>query len=104
MTINASGLEFKELNERIRNTEEDVEIKECMGQRFIASGLSGKHIKISGVPGNALGAYLNGAEISVFANAAESISTATSVTRQDMQCAAARFLSKATQAIAQAFI
>ena len=65
MTINASGLEFKELNERIRNTEEDVEIKECMGQRFIASGLSGKHIKISGVPGNALGAYLNGAEISV---------------------------------------
>ena len=51
MTINASGLEFKELNERIRNTEEDVEIKECMGQRFIASGLSGKHIKISGVPG-----------------------------------------------------
>ena len=56
MTINASGLEFKELNERIRNTEEDVEIKECMGQRFIASGLSGKHIKISGVPGNALGA------------------------------------------------
>lgn len=50
MTINASGLEFKELNERIRNTEEDVEIKECMGQRFIASGLSGKHIKISGRP------------------------------------------------------
>ena len=24
MTINASGLEFKELNERIRNTEEDI--------------------------------------------------------------------------------
>lgn len=73
MMINASGLEFKELNERIRNTEEDVEIKECMGQRFIASGLSGKHIKISGVPGNALGAYLNGAEISVFANAQDAV-------------------------------
>ena len=73
MTINASGLEFKELNERIRNTEEDVEIKECMGQRFIASGLSGKHIKISGVPGNALGAYLNGADITVHGNAQDAV-------------------------------
>ncbi len=69
MEIKASDLEFKELNERIRNTDEDVEIKNCMGQRFIAAGLSGKHIKIFGVPGNALGAYLNGAEITVEGNA-----------------------------------
>lgn len=73
MEIKASDLEFKELNERIRNTDEDVEIKNCMGQRFIAAGLSGKHIKILGVPGNALGAYLNGAQITVDGNAQDAV-------------------------------
>lgn len=73
MLIDATNLEFKELNERIRSSGEDIEITGCMGQRFIASGLSGKKIKISGIPGNALGAYLNGAEISVCGNAQDAV-------------------------------
>lgn len=73
MLINTENLDFKKLNEIIRNSEEDIEITKCLGQRFIASGLCGKKIKISGVPGNALGAYLNGAEISVFGNAQDAV-------------------------------
>lgn len=73
MLIDATGVQFKELNERIRESETDVEIKGCMGQRFIAAGLGDKKIRISGVPGNALGAYLNGAEITVLGNAQDSV-------------------------------
>ena len=73
MLIDATGVQFKELNERIRESASDVEIKGCMGQRFIAAGLGDKKIRISGVPGNALGAYLNGAEITVSGNAQDSV-------------------------------
>lgn len=73
MVIDAAKFEFKELNEEIRNAETEVEINGCMGQRFIAAGLSDKKIKLSGIPGNALGAYLNGAEISVFGNAQDAV-------------------------------
>ncbi len=73
MKINATNLEFKELNERIRSSEEDIEITGCMGQRFIAAGLSERKIKITGVPGNALGAYLNGAKILVEGNAQDAV-------------------------------
>ena len=37
----------------------------CLGQRFIGAGLERGSISISGIPGNALGAYLNGAAIQV---------------------------------------
>ena len=73
MVIDATKLEFKELNEKIRDTAEDVEITGCLGQRFIAAGLGRKKIKISGVPGNALGAYLNGAKIMVSGNAQDAV-------------------------------
>ena len=73
MMIDATKLEFKELNEEIRNAGAEIELTGCMGQRFIAAGLGEKTIKISGVPGNALGAYLNGAKISVFGNAQDAV-------------------------------
>lgn len=73
MVIDATKLEFKELNEKIRDTAEDVEITGCLGQRFIAAGLGKRKIKISGVPGNALGAYLNGAKIMVSGNAQDAV-------------------------------
>lgn len=73
MILDATDIEFRELNERIRNTNQDIEITGCMGQRFIASGLSNRQISINGVPGNALGAYLNGASISVFGNAQDAV-------------------------------
>ncbi len=60
---------FEELNEKIRNTtEKHIQINNCVGQRYIAAGLSGKKIDIEGIPGNALGAYLNESVIHVVGN------------------------------------
>ena len=57
MMINASGMHFKDLNEQIREADgTEVTVENCCGQRYIGSGLSGKHIHIVGTPGNALGA------------------------------------------------
>lgn len=72
-TIDAKELDFTKLNDRIRETEGDLEIVNCLGQRFIADGQSGRTITIQGVPGNALGAYLNGADIVVNGNAQDAV-------------------------------
>ena len=71
--INAANISFDELNERIRSAKEDVEISNCLGQRFIGAGLSDKNLNIKGTPGNALGAYLNGSTINVFGNAQDAV-------------------------------
>ncbi len=68
-TIDAKGIDFSLLNQKIREGEQTVVIDNCIGQRYIASGMSGKDILINGVPGNALGAYLDGAHITVNGNA-----------------------------------
>ena len=73
MIIDAKELGFAELNEKIRSTDEDCSITGCCGQRFIAAGMSDKKISISGIPGNALGAYLNGAIIEVSDNAQDAV-------------------------------
>ncbi|MFR2804914.1 MAG: glutamate synthase [Faecalispora jeddahensis] len=71
MRINATNnLNFRVLNEQIRNTEDkNVIIDNCLGQRFIGSGMGQRKLTINGTPGNALGAYLNGADIEVNGNA-----------------------------------
>lgn len=72
MKITAGSMHFKQLNDLVRNTEDrEIEIENCIGQRYIASGLSGKEITIYGVPGNALGAYLDGSKIVVKGNTQE---------------------------------
>ena len=73
MLLNAKDLGHKELNDRLRQMEGDCSITGCCGQRFIAAGMSDKHITIEGIPGNALGAYLNGATITVNANAQDAV-------------------------------
>lgn len=73
MNIDAKKLGFAELNNEIRDTDEDCLISNCCGQRFIAAGMSGKKISVSGIPGNALGAYLNGAVIDVEDNAQDAV-------------------------------
>ena len=60
MTIDARGRDFAALNEAIRAAGGVCEVRGCVGQRFIAAGMSGCDIKIFGVPGNALGAYFIG--------------------------------------------
>ena len=72
-TIHAQGLDHKALNEAIHAAQGDCIVDGCLGQRFIASGMSGLSLTIQGVPGNALGAYLNGAQISVSGNAQDAV-------------------------------
>lgn len=70
MNINAEEMHFQVLNDQIRATsDQTITIENCMGQRYIASGMGKKSMVINGVPGNALGAYLNGGSITVNGNA-----------------------------------
>ncbi len=73
MLINVNNMNYRALNEAIRNAEDKCELDECCGQRFIAAGMSGKEITIGGIPGNALGAYLNGGTITVLSSAQDAV-------------------------------
>lgn len=73
MYIDARELDYSALNETIRSADEGCKINGCIGQRFIASGMSGKNIEINGIPGNALGAYLSGSNIVVNGNAQDAV-------------------------------
>ena len=72
-TLDASGMDFQALNELLRDSKEDFEINGCLGQRFIGAGMGARKLRIHGVPGNALGAYLNGGDIEVFGNAQDAV-------------------------------
>ena len=71
--IDAKNLDYRTLNEELRKADEDCTIEGCCGQRFIAAGMSDKTLIINGIPGNALGAYLNNANITVNANAQDAV-------------------------------
>ena len=71
--LNAKVLDHRAINDSLRDVQEDCTLINCCGQRFIAAGMSDKNITINGVPGNALGAYLNGASITVNANAQDAV-------------------------------
>ena len=71
--INAVDLDYRTVNEKLRRTAEDCIIENCCGQRFLAAGMSGKNITIRGIPGNALGAYLNNSCITVKGNAQDAV-------------------------------
>ena len=73
MLINASSLSYQALNEAIRKGGIECRIEGCLGQRFIAAGMDSRRISIDGIPGNALGAYLNGANIEVNGNAQDAV-------------------------------
>ncbi|MDR3216861.1 MAG: glutamate synthase [Clostridiaceae bacterium] len=73
MKLNAKNYaDYKALNEAVRAVPigEAVEIDACCGERYIGVGAEkGKNIVINGIPGNAMGAYLDGGTISVHGNA-----------------------------------
>ena len=73
VTIHAEGLDHKALNDTIREISEPCTVDGCCGQRFIAAGMTDKTLDIYGVPGNALGAYLNGGTVTVQANAQDAV-------------------------------
>jgi len=66
-------MDHQALNQAIRECGDDIEIDQCLGQRFIAAGMSRRNVEISGIPGNALGAYLNGGSITVRGNAQDAV-------------------------------
>lgn len=73
--IDAKGLCFEDLNERIRNTDDaEILLANVNGQRYIGAGADeGVKIEIEGTAGNAVGAYLNGARINILGNAQDAL-------------------------------
>ncbi len=69
MVLSAKGMDCRALNSAIRAHKGDVTVTNCLGQRYIGAGQSDRTITIEGVPGNAMGAYLDGARIVVHGNA-----------------------------------
>lgn len=68
--IRAGDMPFQQLNQQIHDCPDtEIILREVMGQRYIASGLSGKRLQIHGIPGNALGAYVDDCRVEVFGNA-----------------------------------
>lgn len=72
--IDAYGLSHRELNARLRevvsNGARKIELRNVYGQRYIGTDLDKEvEIDIFGVPGNDLGAFMNGPRITVHGNA-----------------------------------
>ena len=108
--IDASQLDHRRLNEQIRHSPGTLRITGCLGQRFIGAGAERGRLEITGTPGNALGAYLDGACIEVRGNAQDAVgdtmnggrSTAASATPPDTPCGAARSTCRGMPATARA--
>lgn len=71
--ITVTNLDYRAVNQMLREAGTDCTIDGCCGQRFIGAGMSDKNLIINGIPGNALGAYLNNARITVNANAQDAV-------------------------------
>ncbi|MBQ8577502.1 MAG: glutamate synthase [Clostridia bacterium] len=72
--IDAAAYDYKTLNETIRQNTGGCTVTHCLGQRFLAAGMGEDHaVTTYGTPGNALGAYLNGAEIHVHGSAQDAV-------------------------------
>ena len=70
MKLTVGTMHFQKLNEQIRAcSDSDITLENCIGQRYIGSGLSDKNLTIKGIAGNALGAYLGGGKIVTEGNA-----------------------------------
>jgi glutamate synthase domain-containing protein 3 len=78
MKIDAQGIYYRDLNLKIREAvaagAEQIELDNINGQYFIGDGINRPvTITINGVPGNDLGAFMNGATIIVKENAQDNI-------------------------------
>lgn len=70
MKLRVGTMHFQKLNEQIRaSTDREITLENCIGQRYIGSGLIDKNLYIEGIAGNALGAYLGGGKIVTEGNA-----------------------------------
>ncbi|MBQ2546759.1 MAG: glutamate synthase [Clostridia bacterium] len=71
-TISAKGLDSRAINDAIREAGNCL-LTDCLGQRFLGAGMATEDITIEGIPGNALGAYCNGARITVHGSAQDAV-------------------------------
>ena len=71
--LNTQGLGHREINERLRQAPGPYTLTGCLGQRLIAAGMGEGSVTIEGIPGNALGAYLDGGLITVKGNAQDAV-------------------------------
>ncbi|HTP66169.1 MAG TPA: hypothetical protein VMJ66_12320 [Geobacteraceae bacterium] len=79
MKINAKGVYYRDLNEKVRAAvdagAEKIELDGVNGQYYIGDGINRPvTITINGVPGNDLAAFMNGATIVVKGNGQDNIS------------------------------
>ena len=74
-TIDVRTLQPERINRTLKALPENepCELTGCLGERFIGAGLAAHHVAIRGVPGNALGAYLDGATLEVLGNAQDAV-------------------------------
>ena len=78
MRIDAHNLHYRELNQRLREAiaagAAEIELDNVNGQRYIADGVERQvRIAIRGVPGNDLGAFMDGPQVVVHGNAQDAI-------------------------------
>lgn len=73
MILDATKFDWQSLNDNIRKNNNDIIIENCCGERFIGCGLKNKEITISGIAGNALGAYLDGGKITTLGNVQDAV-------------------------------
>jgi glutamate synthase domain-containing protein 3 len=76
--ISAEGLNYRELNERIRacveGGERDIVLDDVRGHRYIGAGLGGDaSITVNGTPGQDLACFMNGPRIVVNGNAQDGV-------------------------------
>ena len=79
LEINAGGMYYRDLNQKIRDAvnsgEKDITVRNVNGQYYIGDGLRGKStITVEGVPGNDLAAFMDGPTLVIKANAQDNIS------------------------------
>ncbi len=79
MRIDARELHYRELNRQIREAvaggETRFELANVNGQRYIGDGIQGEKVQIDieGVPGNDLGAFMDGPTVRVRGNAQDAV-------------------------------
>ena len=73
MKFNGKTYKANEINDQIKAAGGTATLTEVRGERFIACGLKEGVVTIEGTPGNALGAYLDGATIVVRGNGQDAV-------------------------------
>ena len=82
ITIDAVGLHYRELNEKVKLAVSEYNTGKCphiiinnvLGQRYIGDGVKGEAlITVNGTPGNDMAAFMDGPQIEVFGNGQDGI-------------------------------